>query len=534
MISYNLKTLNGIYDSYVKSNSSQRVIMRCNDRTVTLEEMKSKVDLFIRHLIRLEVKPGVRVGYTMPNCPELFYLFIAISKLGGCAVPLFHMIPDMGKADIYKRCNVELVVTTSRQFESLKECSVKANAGYKIATIDTNPDAEYNFALPIEDGIETEGFILDKTDASLPLLIASSSGTTGIPKLVAMTQSNIAAEVYVSIALALPFDINREDGYSSAMAFPLSTAGILVCMGIMFAGVCLIYSPDISPVKYLQMLSQEKADSMSAPPAYFEAILSLPMLDTFDLTTIKRVMTGMDFFSPSLLQRLKAKFTHITSLANGYGLIETTNVFMNCKISSDQELSNPTNVMTLIEGIGNYIDIRDEEGISVPVGSEGELYVKGANVVHGYIGNEAETQKSFKDGWFRTGDIVRNQGNNTITLLGRKKYLIKRGGKSVSPIVVQNHINKLQGVKASAVVGVPHQLYGEMIWAFIVTKEGCDVQLKDIMRHCRNELANYMVPDQVTFIEEIPKNPGVGKVDFEKLKEMAIKELLTIQGGENG
>jgi acyl-CoA synthetase (AMP-forming)/AMP-acid ligase II len=159
--------------------------------------------------------------------------------------------------------------------------------------------------------------------------------------------------------------------------------------------------------------------------------------------------------------------------------------------------------------------------------------VKGANVIRGYPGDPAATEESFKDDWFRTGDIVINEGNNRVTLLGRKKYLIKRGGKSVSPVVVQNHINKLEGVKDSAVVGLPHQLYGEMVWAFVVPQKGVDLRLKEVMKHCRSELANYMVPDQVSFIDEIPKNSGVGKVNYELLKEMANKELQAIPGGDH-
>jgi acyl-CoA synthetase (AMP-forming)/AMP-acid ligase II len=249
---------------------------------------------------------------------------------------------------------------------------------------------------------------------------------------------------------------------------------------------------------------------------------------------VKRLAVGMDFLSPSLAQRLKAKFPNLTSAVNGYGLVETTNVFMICRALTEEALALPTTRMQLVENIDNAIEVRDQEGNAVPVGSEGELYIKGSNVIPGYLGNPEATQQSFSDGWFRTGDIVRNEGNNTITLLGRKKYLIKRGGKSVSPIVVQNHIVKLAGVNAAAVVGVPHQLYGEMVWAFVVVDKDSDVQLRDVMKHCRAELANYMVPDQVIFIDEIPKNPGVGKVNFEKLQAMAAQELATMQGGNNG
>jgi len=103
-------------------------------------------------------------------------------------------------------------------------------------------------------------------------------------------------------------------------------------------------------------------------------------------------------------------------------------------------------------------------------------------------------------------------------------YLIKRGGRSVSPVIIKDHIDKLSGVLNSAVVGVPHHLYGEMIWAFIVKgneNKNSEVGLKDVMKHCRNLSPNYMVPDQVMFVDEIPKYPGVEKVDFNKLIQLA-------------
>jgi acyl-coenzyme A synthetase/AMP-(fatty) acid ligase len=193
-------------------------------------------------------------------------------------------------------------------------------------------------------------------------------------------------------------------------------------------------------------------------------------------------------------------------------------------IPEDGVVTSTTKV-TLVEGVGNQIEVRDEAGNSVPMGGDGILYVKGPNVLQGYLGNPEETQRSFVDGWFCTGDVVRDEGDGSVTLLGRQKYLIKRGGKSVSPVVVQNHLNQLAGVKDSAVVGVPHPLYGEIVWAFVVRQSEDAVQLRDVMKHCRAELANYMVPDQVTFVPEIPKKPGVGKVDIDAMKAMAQKEL---------
>ncbi|MDP4176976.1 MAG: class I adenylate-forming enzyme family protein [Bacillota bacterium] len=535
MIKSNLKTVYEAYEDFIKSQEPKREILHFYGKTITAEEFEKNVDNYTYHLIKLGIKSGDKVGYTMANRPELFYIFISIARLGACAVPLFHMIPDLTKATTFKNINVKCVITTSEQFPSLKEASEKINAQFKLVTIEENSLADYTFSNTVNKDINILDFILKEGEgSSFEFVIASSSGTTGIPKRIAMTQSNIASEIYAAIELGRPTQKElTQQGYKriNIAAFPLSTSGMITQIGSLLSGNCQIYSSDVSPVKYLELITMWKPTTITAPPAFFEAILSLPNLNEYDLTSVNRISSGMDFISPSLIKRLKDKFVNIKVFSNGYGLSETCNVIMTYNTYIEENQSIPTNIVKLVENIGNEIDIRDEEGNSIPPGSIGELYVKGNNVVSGYLNNETETLNSFKDGWFKTGDIVRNEGNNTITLLGRKKYLIKRGGKSISPIVVQNYINKLNGVKSSAVVGVPHPLYGEMIWAFIVKHEGAEVELKDIMKHCRSQLANYMVPDQVTFIDDIPKNSGVGKVNFEKLKQIAEAELKNILGG---
>jgi acyl-CoA synthetase (AMP-forming)/AMP-acid ligase II len=534
MVTPNLKTINELYDDFVQRTPPEKPVLGFQGHTITLGDLHARVDAFTIHLSQLGVRPGVVVGYTLPNCPEVIYLYFAISRLGGCALPLYPMIPDRGKVGLLQRADAKLVVTTSQQYTSLKEASTQTRAEYRIVTVDTHPDGGTSLMTPPPADFDPSSVILKQTPPHLPLLIAASSGTTGTPKSVLMTQANLAAEVYAASELVTPFTDDCPPGYSTAMAFPLSTAGMIVVSGVMFSGLFMIFTADVSPVKFMELVTQWQADSISVPPAFCEAILSLPMLDSFDRSSIRRVMTGMDFLSPALVQRLKEKFPNLNRFANGYGLIETSDVIMVAKgkVPEDGVVPSTTKV-TLVEGVGNRIEVRDEAGNSVPVGEEGILYVKGPNVLPGYLGNPEETQRGFVDGWFCTGDVVRNEGDGSVTLLGRQKYLIKRGGKSVSPVVVQNHLNKLVGVKDSAVVGVPHPLYGEMVWAFIVRQSEDAVQLKDVMKHCRAELANYMVPDQVSFIPQIPKKPGVGKVDMDTMKALALKELDSIAGAEN-
>lgn len=535
MIPPNLKTLNELYEDFVRRTPPEKPLLGFNDQVITRGALSARVEAFTAHLARWGVRPGVVVGYTLPNCPEVLALYFAIARLGGCALPLYPLIPEGGKVALFQRGNATLVVTTSQQYAALQEASRQAGATYRLVTVDPHPEGGDSLAAPLPAGFDAQSVILKSTPPHLPLLMAASSGTTGTPKSVLMTQANLAAEGYAAAGLFTPFTEDCPEGYSTAMAFPLSTAAVIVVCGALFSGVFMIFSADVSPLKFMQLVSQWKADSLSVPPAFYEAILSLPMLASFERGSVKRVMTGMDFFSPRLVERLKASFPNLRSYANGYGLIETADVILVSKgpIPEDGKVTS-TSRMALVEGTGNQVEVRDETGTPLPPDGEGILYVKGPNVVQGYLGNPEETQRSFTDGWFCTGDLVRNEGNGCVTLLGRQKYLIKRGGKSISPVVVQNHLNRLAGVKDAAVVGVPHPLYGEMVWAFVVRHPEEAVELKDVMKHCRVELANYMVPDQVTFVPEIPKKPGVGKVDLDAMKAMAQKELDSIPGAHNG
>jgi long-chain acyl-CoA synthetase len=146
------------------------------------------------------------------------------------------------------------------------------------------------------------------------------------------------------------------------------------------------------------------------------------------------------------------------------------------------------------------------------------------------MGGFTENAESFRDGWFRTGDLARWLPEGTVELCGRRKYLIKRGGKSVSPVEVGDRVEACPGVRACAVVGVSQPLYGQMIWAFVVPDREHPAQLKDIMKVCRATLPNYMVPDRVSFIDDLPRGSGVGKIDREALIRMASRELETEQG----
>lgn len=526
MISFNAQ-----YKLYCNRLEDSHVAIRFNEEELTVGGLKEHVQHLVRNLIDLGVRKGMNVGYTMVNNIEIIPLFIAISRVGACAVPLTAMLPNLSKATLFKERNVQFVITTGKELEGLVECTKRIEANYTLATLDENSLGAYSFSTPLYKKINIEDYIIDDHETDLNLMIGSSSGTTGVSKMVYMSQGNIGEEVIAVRSLSKVTEGDKSKEARNIVAFPMSTSVVLVMIGFLFAGETLMYSQDLSPAHFLELAEKLEATKITAPPAYFEMLLQSGQIAKHNLQCIKTVSMGMDFCPVGLIKRLRDSLKTLKYFSNGYGLVETCNVYMVNAIDITESLDK-LHYLYLPEEANNNIEVRNEAGEVVGIGEIGEIYIKGNNVVKGYANNVEESQTYFKDGWFKTGDIARREDEKAITLLGRHKNFIKRGGKSISPIVVENCINKIKGVAGCGVVGVPHPLYGEMIWAFIVRDGESEINLKEIKKYCKEVLPYYMIPDQVEFIEEIPKNKGVGKVNYTALRELGKNKLEELLGGE--
>lgn len=530
-----VKTFNEMYIDFTKSvQDDNKTLLHFNDRKVNFREFTARVDEIMRQLLRLGVREGTGVGYTLDNCIDILPLFIAASRLGAYTFPLFAGFPPSYKVTSYQRALVSLIITNQKYADGLKEAAKEIGYDVAIAVVEEHTEFESIFGDSKED-FDVNGFIIDPTREDLPLLIGLSSGTTGIPKMVAMSQKNIGSEVIVmkdmqrhsreKIGL-----VNKEN--KIIVAFPFSTSVMLVVLGMLFIGEVICYTDDMTVQNFLKQTQDCEASGITCPPAFLESLLLLKDNHSYDLSKVVLIEGGMDFFSASLIRRTREFLPNLKVYGGGYGLVETCNVYMFKIIDVVHEDVEQTARYELSETGENVIKVCDENGNEVADGEIGEIYVKGPNVVAGYMETPKKLKEEFADGWLHTGDIARKINDRTVNLMGREKFFIKRGGKSVSPIVVQAEINKTEGVKDSAVVGVPHPLFGEMIWAFVVKKEGAAVSLKEIKQTCKKGLPYYMIPDQVTFIDDIPKKSGVGKVDFVTIRKMGVEELNKTLSGK--
>ncbi|MBN2441460.1 MAG: AMP-binding protein [Spirochaetales bacterium] len=528
----NFNTFGELYKTCISLLDPSKTILIFNDTSISTSELMEQVEKYTWCFHKIGVRKGTRVAYSLPDCLEIYYITIALSNIGASAIPIHHLVPSAQKSSIIRFFNAQFLISDARQVTDHKREFLKNNVESSIITLEKNEESDYSIAGVIEEYKEEDypESVLEPDD---PLFAIASSGTTGIPKFVEITQRNMVNVVKATRFFMEPVSDFKND-FKILCAFPMSTSSILTLLAELFFRKTTILLDNYSPLRFLSLIEQYKVDALAATPAYYEAIINLPVINNYALDSVKRVYSGMDFLPNKRLQKIKKIFKNLRIAGIGYGLTETSSVIMVWQAFKESDFDIPTNYFTPIPGIGNEIKIIDSRGKSAAVNEEGEVIIKGYNVIKEYYKNQDETKQAFtKDGWLLTGDLGRKDEMGRIQILGRMKYVIKRGGRSVSPVVINNHLLSHNSIYASAVVGIPHDMYGEMIWAFICPEKGRNITTGEIMKYCREGLPPYMIPDHITFIDRLPQKGGVGKIDSEELINIAKKELLTMTGGKN-
>ncbi len=204
-------------------------------------------------------------------------------------------------------------------------------------------------------------------------------------------------------------------------------------------------------------------------------------------------------------------------LLDGYGITETsTMVTMNWQTGARVMGSCGLPLAGLAVRI-----VSPATGEDVAIGDEGELIVRGPNLMSGYHNKPQETASALRKGWYHTGDLAKSDRDGFLTITGRLKELIIRGGQNIAPAEIEEVVNTIENVVDSAVVGIPHEHLGEVPALFVVARSGTDVGTKDILDHCRGHLSSYKVPLSVHFVDEIPRT-GSGKIIRFKLRETLV------------
>lgn len=480
-------------------------------REFTYRELNDRAESLAAWLQDHDIEPGCRVGILARNCAEFFELQFACGKIGAIDVPLNWRLTENELDYIVNDCTPTILLYDVK----FKEMAHYLQQHCQISTlleIDTDQETgPYEQALAAyTDGCKVVPMSLDDT-----AMIMYTSGTTGHPKGAEITHQ---MNLYNCINLGVPGQVSRETVH--LVVLPLFHTGGLNCYAnpVLHAGGQVLLIREFSPAGALQVLGDVDlgVTHFFAIPAAYQFMMLHPDFDSTDLTRL--VIAGVGG-APCAEMILKTWLEKGVSVFQGWGMTETSPGGTALR-SEDavRKLGSAGKALMHTE-----IKIVNENGNAVPQGEVGELLIKGPNITPGYWNNPEATADAFVDGWLKTGDAARFDDEGFIYIVDRTKDMYISGGENVYPAEVENILYELPQVAEAAVIGIPDKRWGETGMAVLVLKQGETLDAKDVVAHCRKNLAKFKVPHAVEYMDVLPRN-ATGKVLKRILRDKFVGE----------
>ena len=333
-------------------------------------------------------------------------------------------------------------------------------------------------------------------------LLIYTSGSTGRPKGVMLDHANLLA---MAASIGEAMKLGPDDNCLLVLPLFHVNAILVSCLApIMAEGQVTILSR-FAPDTFLAAVSRYRATYFSAVPTIYARLAELPQGQLGDTSSVRFAVCGAAPVSKELLERSESRFGF--PIIEGYGLTEGTCA---SAINPLDGLRKPGTVGVALPG--QLVATMRPDGSFAAAGEPGEVVIKGPNVMRGYLNRPEATAEAIVDGWLHTGDVGVLDADGYLRIVDRIKDMIIRGGENIYPKEIESVLCRHGAVLQAAVIGVPHEVYGEVPVAYVVTYPGASVTAGDLLGLCRANLAKIKLPTAIHIVPELPRN-AVGKID---------------------
>lgn len=477
-----------------------KIALCSKERRVNYRELRAMVLSLTAALAAMGIGRGDRVATLMLNRTELLTAYLALFRLGAVLVPLNtrlaepewrYMLEDSGAVALLSEEGFSAFLEPLRaSLQGPREVVCVGAGGKNVRKWEELVNFPAFEECGQEPGLEDDLYIL------------YTSGTTGRPKGAVITHMNF---LWNSINAQVSGGFSGHDVvyYGLPLFHGAAMGG---CFAVLLLGGTVVLRPRFDPLELLCLIEQERITRVPAVPPMLMALMEIPNLERWDLTSLRVFNTGATIIPQALKEKLLERFPWV-DVVDSYGLTEATSY---CTILPGKDFLRKA---ACVGKPHAYVEIRvvDEQDRDLPVGEVGEILVRGPNIMRGYWARPQETQEVLRGGWLHTGDLGRLDQEGYLYIVDRKKDMIISGGENVYPREVEEVLNRHPGVLEAAVVGFPDPSWGEKVVAYIVAKKECSPSAQELDRHCRKSLAGYKCPKQYFFVEELPRTP-TGKV----------------------
>ena len=495
--------------------SGNRVALIEGDRRITFTEFDRRTDQLARALRTMGVREGDRVAVLMVNSVAFLETMFATAKLGAVFVPINFRLAAPEVAYLLADSGA-VVFAWSGKLSDVARAAVADESVTMPArvVVEGEPAAgEADFEQVLAN-CEPGGLDVDVPGSSVACLMYTS-GTTGRPKGAMLTHDNLLWNVINGLS----FGRGLREGDRTVTVAPMFHIGGLGVhtIPLLYIGGTSVIVESFDPRAALEAMASERATVQFLVPAMWAALMAVPDFDSHDLSSLELAVTGG---APCPLPVLEFFMGKGVPFQEGFGMTET---------APSVTILDADHVKEKTGTIGRPVfhvrtRIVDDDDRDVPVDQVGELVVRGPNVFAGYWGLPDATAEAFRSGWFHTGDLGRVDSEGYITLVDRKKDMIISGGENVYPIEVEQVLCRHPAIREVAVVGIPHDRWGETPIAVAALHDGEQVADDELIAYVRERMAHFKCPTRVEFVRELPRN-ATGKV---------LKTTLRAQFGGHG
>jgi fatty-acyl-CoA synthase len=500
------------------------IVSRHQGARLTYAELDAQVDRLAKALLAIGLRRGDRLGLWSPNRVEWMLVQYATARAGVVLVNLnpAYRTHELVFAARQSGCRVLVCATafkTSDYVAMVDEVRGELPRVERVVMFDT---PGWEALLAEGDGVDDEALAeraLD-LDPSDPVNIQYTSGTTGLPKGATLSHHNILNNGFF---VGEGCHITEADRICVPVPYYHCFGMVMGNLAATSHGACVVLPAEaFEPGAVLDAVQEERCTALYGVPTMFIAELDHPDFEQYDLTSLR---TGIMAGSPCPIEVMRkvVERMHMADVTICYGMTETSPV--STQSAADDDLDRR---VSTVGRVHPHVEIRvadPETGRTLPRGTPGEFQTRGYSVMLGYWDEEAKTREAIDAArWMHTGDLAVMDDEGYVNITGRIKDLIIRGGENVSPREIEEFLHTHPDIADVQVVGVPDDRFGEAVMAWVVARDGAELDEEAVREYCRGRIAHFKVPRYVRLTDGFPMTI-TGKIQKYRLREQAVEEF---------
>ncbi|OCA75037.1 AMP-binding protein [Chryseobacterium arthrosphaerae] len=517
------QTIGGNLKSTVEKYPHQEALVCVHqDYRATYQEFYNQTTAVAKALIFLGAKAGDRIGIWASNRYEWVLLQYATARIGTILVNINPAYRTHELTYVLNQSEVRFIFSAL----SFKTSNYKEMVEYAkevCPTLEHEIFFDDNWEDFVNNGQDISDEVLHSFEEHVqfddPVNIQYTSGTTGFPKGVTLSHHNILNNGYF-IGIRLKY--TEKDRVCIPVPFYHCFGMVIGNMCCTAHGACMVIPNDsFDPEITLKAVSDEKCTSLYGVPTMFIAELAVKDFDQYDFSSLRTGVMAGSVCPPEIMKKVES-LMNIKEMSICYGMTETSPVSTQTLIGTplEKQVSTVGTVQDHLE-----IKIVDENGRILKRGEHGELCTRGYSVMLKYWNDHENTKKVLDDArWMHTGDMAVMDKDGYITISGRIKDLIIRGGENISPKEIEDFLYTYTNILDVQIIGVPSEKFGEEVMAWVKVRKGFTITEEELQEYCKGRIAHYKVPKYWKFVDEFPMTIS-GKIRKVEMREISMKEL---------